>query len=585
MGGIQFVPDQGYRLGFIQRGMFRAAVIVLLCAAASSEIAHATVREEIGNGAFAVLRNGRTLFLECRLPQGKQARDFLQEYLKSTVKPDVYEGRLAVAIPFYDLNAHAQRKVILALWQADFVSEQGWHHTVAFTGEEQETLWSLAEWLTGRGTNAQAIQKSNSMATPALRAGERVLIPRDLLLPEMRRPTPRPETVPTSNLNLVASELAYVSRAGKQYGVYKLKPGEAIYSAVGVRFTNFENHSDILHALEKIIAESGIKNPRKLKPGTDVYVPIAMLADRFKPVDSPDRQRYDEVIQTAKELRASAPVAKDLAGVVVVLDPGHGGADPGTRRVDKQFTLYEDEIAYDIVCRIKRKLEAQTAARVYVTMFDPSQKFEPTDREKFELDKDEMVLTTPRYVNGDARLSANLRWYLANSIYRKELEAGVDPNKVIFTSVHCDALFNDSLRGTMVYVPGAQYRRDTGSSWPPAVYAKYSEVNEKRGFSSTAKERKRDEAMSRNFAQSVLNALPQYRIKRHEPGDPIRNVIWRNGGKAIIPAVLRNNEIPTKVLIETANLTNDTDCKWVSQPWWRDQFADAYVAALKDYFN
>ena len=98
-------------------------------------------------------------------------------------------------------------------------------------------------------------------------------------------------------------------------------------------------------------------------------------------------------------------------------------------------------------------------------------------------------------------------------------------------------------------------------------------------------ERKRDEALSRNFAETVLNTLPKYRIKRHAPGDPIRNVIWRNGGRAIIPAVLRNNEIPTKVLIETANLTNDTDCKWVSQPWWRDQFADAYVAALKDYFN
>ncbi len=579
------MPDQRQRVGFILRGIVSAVALVILSVVVQPGIVEATVREELGSGAFAVLRNGRALFLECRLPQGNQVRPYLEQYLKSGVKPDVYEGRLAVAIPYYDLSPATQRKVILALWRADFVNEQGWHHTVAFTGEEQETLWSLAEWLTGRGTNAQAIQKANSMPTAALRAGQRVVVPLELLLPEMRRPTPRPETAPPPNLSAAGDELTYVARAGKQYGVYKLKSGEALYSAVGVRFTNYEDHGDILRALETIIRESGIKNPRKLKPGSKVYVPVAMLADRFKPADTPERQHYDEVIQTAKELRAHAPVSKDLSGVVVVLDPGHGGSDPGTRRVDKQFQLYEDEIAYDIVCRIKGKLEAQTGARVYVTMFDPDQKFVPTDREKFELDKDEMVLTTPRYVNADARLSANLRWYLANSIYRKELKAGTDPNKVIFTSIHCDALFNGELRGTMVYVPGAQYRHDTSSGWPPAAYAKYSEVNEQRGFSSTTTERKRDEALSRNFAQTVLNTLPKHRIKRHEPGDPIRNVIWRNGGKAIIPAVLRNNEIPTKVLIETANLTNDTDCKWVSQPWWRDQFADAYVAALKDYFN
>lgn len=579
------MPDQRQRVGFTLRGAISAFALVIVSVVVQPGIVEATVREELGSGAFAVLRNGRALFLECHLPQGNQARPYLQQYLKPAVKPEVYEGRLAVAIPYYDLSPATQRKVILALWRADFVNEQGWHHTVAFTGEEQETLWSLAEWLTGRGTNAQAIQKANSMPSAALLAGQRVVVPHELLLPEMRRPTPRPETAPPPNLSAAGDELTYIARGGKQYGVYKLKSGEALYSAVGVRFTNYEDHGDILRALETIISESGIKNPRKLKPGSKVYVPVAMLADRFKPSDTPERQNYDEVIQTAKELRAHSPVSKDLSGVVVVLDPGHGGSDPGTRRVDKQFQLYEDEIAYDIVCRIKGKLEAQTGARVYVTMFDPDQKFVPSDREKFELDKDEVVLTTPRYVNADARISANLRWYLANSIYRKELKAGTDPNKVIFTSIHCDALFNGELRGTMVYVPGAQYRHDTSSGWPPAVYAKYSEVNEKRGFSSTTTERKRDEALSRNFAQSVLNALPKHRIKRHEPGDPIRNVIWRNGGKAIIPAVLRNNEIPTKVLIETANLTNDTDCKWVSQPWWRDQFADAYVAGLKDYFN
>jgi N-acetylmuramoyl-L-alanine amidase len=49
--------------------------------------------------------------------------------------------------------------------------------------------------------------------------------------------------------------------------------------------------------------------------------------------------------------------------------------------------------------------------------------------------------------------------------------------------------------------------------------------------------------------------------------------------------VLRNTLVPTKVLIECANLTNPTDCKWASQPWWRQRFAEACVQALKDYYK
>ena len=68
-------------------------------------------------------------------------------------------------------------------------------------------------------------------------------------------------------------------------------------------------------------------------------------------------------------------------------------------------------------------------------------------------------------------------------------------------------------------------------------------------------------------------------------GDPIRNVIRRSGGKEFVVAVLRNNEIPTKILIEAANLSNPTDRERAKDPWWREQVAVAYVAALKSYYG
>ena len=74
-------------------------------------------------------------------------------------------------------------------------------------------------------------------------------------------------------------------------------------------------------------------------------------------------------------------------------------------------------------------------------------------------------------------------------------------------------------------------------------------------------------------------------IQRHKTGDPIRGQIRQSGGIVYVPAVLQHNKIPTKVLIETANLTNATDRKRLTDPDWRQWFAEAYVDALKAHFG
>jgi N-acetylmuramoyl-L-alanine amidase len=52
-----------------------------------------------------------------------------------------------------------------------------------------------------------------------------------------------------------------------------------------------------------------------------------------------------------------------------------------------------------------------------------------------------------------------------------------------------------------------------------------------------------------------------------------------------VPAVLRNTAVPTKILIEMANMNNPTDCSRLADPEWRETFAEAYVDALKAYFG
>jgi len=136
----------------------------------------------------------------------------------------------------------------------------------------------------------------------------------------------------------------------------------------------------------------------------------------------------------------------------------------------------------------------------------------------------------------------------------------------------------------MIYIPGAKYRRGEEVR-RDAVYSKYEEGRKFNRFSSSSSERRTDEASSRNFANVVLTELGKKRIKRHDTGDPIRSQIRRTKTKVYVPAVLRNTKVPTKILIETANLQNATDRKRLADPWWRQQFARAYVDALKVYYG
>jgi N-acetylmuramoyl-L-alanine amidase len=219
-----------------------------------------------------------------------------------------------------------------------------------------------------------------------------------------------------------------------------------------------------------------------------------------------------------------------------------------------------------------------------MTVRDKRQGFETTGKSRFTHDKTEAVLTTPPYENTDAKTSANLRWYLANAIYRDELKKGTDPRKIVFTSFHTENVYKSSMRGAMIYIPGARYRRESEEP-EGAIYAHFKESRDHRAASSTAAERRRDEALSRNFAEDIMQALGRRQIRRHTEGDWIRSRICQDGGKVYVPAVLRNTLIPTKVLIECANIASETDCKHLADAKWRQAFAEAYVDGLKTYFG
>ncbi len=599
--------------------------MLLLWCAFLVGVAHGSVvvQEPIAEGVVAGIQRGRVLYLDCRPPEGDAAKAFFARYLAEPERWTDYRGRLRVAIPFNRLNDKTRRAVLEAIFPADYVDEDGWWHTVLFNDERGvETLWSLSEWLTGLGTRHREIlaDEHNRGMGEDLTVGQRILVPARLLLPIMKVPSHRPAPAPAPERKPTtapaeehsgpkskpgkasppeeksppvktpsedeksapvppgAPPLSYDADTGGTYAVYHMRKGEALFSSVVARFTSVRNKKDMLRACETIMRRSGIRDDRDIDVGARILIPIELLSDRYRPKSAEARKPHEAVRPPEEDV-----VKRDLEGIVIMLDPGHGGRDPGA--MHSASKLYEDEICYDIVCRIKKILERDTGASVILTVEDPSQGYRTSERSTFTHDEDERLLTTPFYDNTNDSVSASLRWCLANAAYERLVKEGVDERKMLFASVHCDWLDRGKMRGAMVYVPGARYSVVKYPVLTKAVYRRYAESKNRKVETPSRATRQRNEALSRDFARTLLASIASHRppLKIHRDNEPIRNVI-HNGGKSYVPAVIRYNKVPTRVLVEAANLSNSTDRRRVADPKWRQWFAEAFVDAVKTYF-
>jgi N-acetylmuramoyl-L-alanine amidase len=242
--------------------------------------------------------------------------------------------------------------------------------------------------------------------------------------------------------------------------------------------------------------------------------------------------------------------------------------------------VWESLYVYDIVMRVQRLLSGHTAARVYVTTRDGDQ-HRVADVDVLPFSRRHSVLTTPPYPIEDSTVGVNLRWYLANSVYRRAVQGGGDPQKVVFLSVHADSL-HPSLRGAMAYIPAASLRGDSASRSGHA-YASRKEVQESPRVTFTEEQRVRSEGLSRELAKELIAAFHAGDLPIH-PFKPVRDKVIRN--KSVwVPAVLRYNSVPAKVLLEVCNLANDQDRRLIQTRAYRQKVAEAIVQGLLAYYG
>ena len=222
---------------------------------------------------------------------------------------------------------------------------------------QRESLWQLSHWFTGTGENFRAIREYNELWTTTCRAAPRWSSPRSCCC----RPSApscrcrrRPITWTTAR-----------TRTG-EYAVYRLRPGEALYSSVVVRFTGRVYAEDVNALRRRASRErSGIPDVTDIPIGYRVKIPFDVLQPEFLPEGHPQRVEYEASLRASAQF-SNQVRAQGLAGITVILDAGHGGQDSGATMGGVWESLY----VYDIALRVKRLLETHTAAEVVLTTRD-----------------------------------------------------------------------------------------------------------------------------------------------------------------------------------------------------------------------
>jgi N-acetylmuramoyl-L-alanine amidase len=535
-----------------------------------------TLRAPLEDGIVAALTEDG-IFLEALPGQGEGVLAFTRRLCgDAELAPQVMAANGGVTalqagiryrLPFDLLTEDWQQRLVRALFPGDKGEADGWRHRVRGVGPlGRESLWQLSQWFTGTGENFRAIREYNDLKDDDVPGGASVSIPSELLLPAFRSVLPVPEK---------PYHLDYGRDKEGDYAVYRLRPGEALYSSVVVRFTGSIYANDVNALAQTIARRSGIADVTDIPIGYRVKIPFELLEPEFLPEGNPRRVEYEASLRASAQF-SNQVKARGLAGITVILDPGHGGQDSGAARSG----VWESVYVYDIVLRVKRLLETRTAAKVWVTTRDGDDWRIP-DEDVLPFSRSHEVLTTPPYPIADPKVGVNLRWYLANSVYRRAVRGDGDAQKVVFLSIHADSL-HPSLRGAMAYIPAAGMVRESYAKEGP-VYAARREVRENPRVEFPVEERVKSEGLSRELAKQVIAALNGLGLPVHT-FSPVRDRVIRNGNEWV-PAVLRYNSVPAKMLLEVCNLNNEQDRGLLQTRSYRQRVSEAIVQGILAYYG
>lgn len=568
------------------------------------------IRAVLQPGIHIVCHPSYKIFIECYSNSAKNLNQWLNSNLQNPTETSMYQKANSFIVPLNKFKYSLYTTAFTKLFRKDALTQDGWVHTVPTRYSlNRDALNLLSIALTGTAENAEKIifHPLNKDKTLPLKENEKIIIPSQLLIQEIKlkitlsesknNATLTPSEPNKNSLTLTQTEsfspiqnslsppqpyqikinhpeLKYGKDEKGEYLIYKIKRGETIHGTVIPLFTTCKTKKEKLIVSKEILKRSGFTSDKQVKANSSIKIPLKYI----KP----------ELVNGISSLDINTSLGKSarkdsLKNIVVILDPGHGGKDKGALREFKK--VFEDELNYDIAVRTMKYLQERTSAKVYMTLRDNSEGFEPYNGKTFLDDEDEIIPVNPPYNPQEKDASAHLRWILANSIMRNNEATGITRNKMIFISIHFDSL-PDSYSGARVFVPSSSYRTKIETPKSRKVnFSSFAEWRDNKPRILTASEKIRDEEYSRRFANMLVSNLKQNNIAIYNNGLPIQEIINRSPRSTFVPAVLRNTEIPTKILIECANLNNDKDLSNATNPAWRQKLAETIAKSITSYFK
>lgn len=468
-----------------------------------------------------------------------------------------------VTFPFNMLNDNIQSIVLQALFSNDSSEAEGWAHRVMFDGE---TVSLIAGVFAKKTISVNQIIRYNKLKYNGNRLliGDVIMIPWEWVRAEL-------------NLKPVSvRKPLYIKQddIGTTYAHYRLQKGESVYSSIIVRFTGRTLANDVNQLARKLLVINKIRDERYIGVNTDFKIPLEWISEEYlvQKTLSLKETEPGEKLESIKPRKKGLPIH-------VILDPGHGGLDPGAVFKLPQYKRYvfEDETVYDISLRVARILRKKNYT-VHMTLEDPNQK-QPISKLATKKDEDERVLVHPPYRVVKAGIGINMRIYLVNDIYRKLRRKGVPKENILLMSIHGDAL-HKSIRGSTVYFPDSRLRR-AQYKLNSRIYRRRKEYQKKIRFRD--RDNRRASLLSSSLGGTIIKTLKNEGLLIHG-SSAVRGYYYRKGFRTL-PGILRYSQIPTSVLVEVGNLNNKEDRNAFRDPVYRQKIAASLVKSINKHFN
>ena len=467
-----------------------------------------------------------------------------------------------VRFPFRVLNDAMQSLVLQTLFPNDSSEEEVWAHRVMFKGE---TISLIAGVFAKKEISAAQVIRYNQLKHDGkyLGIGDVVNIPWEWVREEL-------------NLKPIEVKKPLVvkpDRFGKKHAFYTIRKDESLYSSVVIRFTGRTLAEEVNTMAKQLLKLNRIKDERFIPVGLEVKIPLEWISEAYLVKKAPTPSELKP-----KEEPDKIAVKKDVP-IHVIIDPGHGGKDPGAvyGSIKKGDRIYEDETVYDISLRLAEILRKRNY-HVHLTLEDPNQP-RPVKKLAVIKDSDERLLVNPPYVINHAKIGINLRIYLVNDIYYRLRRKNVPADNIVLISIHADAL-HKSLQGATVYYPDARLRRESFSK-KHRVYRKRREYRPLIKY--PVKENSRSAILSSQFGKTIIQTFVQAGLKTHRSFS-VRGYYYRKGQRTL-PGILRYSKIPTSVLVEVGNINNNKDRAGFRQAGYRQKLATALADAIRNRFE